>query len=73
MPYRKATLHRMSPEARKLARLIGDLDSVTRRLKNFLSVVQELELWARAAQAQAKAAERKARQDIGERKGVAFD
>ena len=50
MPMRKKTLRRMSPQARKLAKLIGDLESVTRRLKNYLADVQELELWARAAQ-----------------------
>ena len=57
MPMRKKTLRRMSPEARKLARLIGDLESVTKRLKNYLPIVQELELWAKAAQAQKRPAE----------------
>ena len=56
-PMRKKTLRRMSPEARKFAKLIGELESLTRRLKNYLPVVQELELWARAAQAQKKAQE----------------
>jgi len=58
VPMRKKTLRRMSPEARRLARLIGDLESVTRRLKNYLPVVQKLELWAKAAQAQRKAEDR---------------
>jgi hypothetical protein len=49
----------MSPEARKLAKLIADLESVTRRLKNYLAIVQELELWAKAAQAQKKATQDK--------------
>ncbi|MBA7620270.1 hypothetical protein ES703_27616 [subsurface metagenome] len=49
---RKATIRRMTPEARKLARLINDLDSVKRRLKNFLPVVSELELWAESAKNQ---------------------
>ena len=55
MPMRKKTLRRMSPQTRKLAKLIGDLESVTRRLKNYLADVQELELWAKAAKAQKKA------------------
>lgn len=58
-PMRKKTLRRMSPEARKLAKLIADLESVTRRLKNYLAIVQELELWAKAAQAQKKATQDK--------------
>jgi hypothetical protein len=44
----------MSPKARKLAKLIGELQSVTRRLKNYLAEVEELELWARAAQEREK-------------------
>ena len=59
MPMRKKTLRRMSPKARKLAKLIGDLESVTKRLKNYLADVQELELWARAAQERKRAEERK--------------
>ncbi|MBW2673825.1 MAG: hypothetical protein JRD89_10495 [Deltaproteobacteria bacterium] len=55
MGYRRITLRRMPPETRRLARLINDLDSVNRRLKNYLAVVQELELWAKAAQARKKA------------------
>lgn len=53
-PMRKKTLRRLPLETRKLARLIGELESVQRRLKNFLPVVQDLELWARAAQAKEK-------------------
>lgn len=52
MAYRKKTLRRMSPKARQYAKLVTDLESVTRRLKNYLPTVQELELWARAAQAE---------------------
>ena len=54
MSYRSSTLRRLPPHTRKLARLINDLDSVERRLKNYLETVRELELWAKTAQAQAK-------------------
>lgn len=54
MAYRKATLRRLPPETRKLARLINDLDSIERRLKNYLETVRELELWAKAAKKQAE-------------------
>lgn len=45
---RKKTIRQMSPESRKLARLINDLDSVSRRLKNYLPIIQRLELDSRA-------------------------
>ena len=48
MALRKKTLRRMSPVARKLARLIGELDSVSRRAKNLLAEVQRLELDSQA-------------------------
>jgi hypothetical protein len=48
MAYRKRTTRRMQPESRKLARLINDLQSVTTRLKNFLPVIQQMELESRA-------------------------
>lgn len=54
MTYRKVTLRRLPPETRKLAKLINDLASVERRLKNYLETVRELELWAKTAQARAK-------------------
>ena len=48
MAYRKKTLRTMSPTARKVARLAGELDSVTRRLKNLIPELQQLELDSRA-------------------------
>lgn len=48
MAYRKRTLRSMSPTARKVARLIGELDSVARRLKNIIPDIQRLELDSRA-------------------------
>ena len=43
MAYKKRTLRKMSPTTRKVARLIGELDSVTRRLKNLIPDIQRLE------------------------------
>ena len=48
MAYRKKTLRRMSPTARKVARLAGELDSVTRRLKNLVPDLQRLDLDSQA-------------------------
>jgi hypothetical protein len=43
MAYRKATLRKMSPVTRSVARLVGELSSVTRRLKAVLPDIQKLE------------------------------
>lgn len=48
MAYRKKTLRSMSPTTRKVARLIGELDSVKRRLKNLVPELRTLELESRA-------------------------
>ena len=48
MAYRKKTLRTMSPVTRKVARLAGELDSVSRRLKNLIPELQQLELDSRA-------------------------
>lgn len=48
MAYRSKTIRRMPPKTRKLARLIGDLDSVSRRLKNMLPEIQTAEMFERA-------------------------
>ena len=48
MAYRKKTLRRLTPEARKLAKLIGELESVSRRLKSLVPVVERLEIDIRA-------------------------
>lgn len=48
MGMRKRTLRSMTPEARKLARLVGELESATRRIKNMLPNIQVMEMWARA-------------------------
>lgn len=44
MPYRKKTLRNMSPQARKYARLCNDLESVLRRMKNYLPEVMKMSL-----------------------------
>jgi hypothetical protein len=59
----------MSPKARKLAKLIGELQSVTRRLKNYLAEVEELELWAKAAQERQKVEGQKAFKEAAHRCG----
>ena len=51
MTYRKKTLRTMSPTARKVARLIGELNSVSRRLKNLIPELQQLDLDSQALKA----------------------
>jgi len=48
MAFRKKTLRLMSPTARKVARLCGELDSVSRRLHNLIPDLQRLDLESRA-------------------------
>lgn len=50
MPARKKTLRRMPEQTRKLARLIGELESTARKLKNHMDKVWSLELDSRALQ-----------------------
>lgn len=50
MAYRKKTLRSMSPVTRELARLIGEIDSISRRGKNLVSKIQALEIDSRALQ-----------------------
>jgi len=55
---RKATLRRMPPVTRKYAKLLGELESVLRRGKNMVEVIQRLELDSQAlAHAKEKAKE----------------
>jgi len=44
MAYRKKTLRSMLPTTRKVARLIGESESVTKRLKNLMPELRRLEL-----------------------------
>ena len=46
--FRKATLRKMSPETRKYAKLLNDLESVLRRGKNMVEEISRLELDSRA-------------------------
>ena len=48
MAFRKKTLRTMSPTARKVARLAGELESISRRLKNLIPELQRLDLDSRA-------------------------
>lgn len=48
MALRKKTLRKMSPTARKVARLAGEAESVARRLKNLIPDIQQLELDSQA-------------------------
>jgi len=48
MAYRKKTLRVMSPTARKVARLIGEQESIAKRLKNLIPDIQRLDLDSRA-------------------------
>lgn len=48
MVMRKKTLRRLSPVARKVARLAGEAGSLERRLKNMVTEIQRLELDSRA-------------------------
>ena len=51
MAYRKNTLRLMFPTTRKVARLIGELDSVTRRLKNLMPEIKRIEFESQALKA----------------------
>jgi len=48
MSYRKRTLRKLTPEARKLAKAISGLESVSRKLKNLVPIVERLEVDLRA-------------------------
>lgn len=48
MAYRKKTLRTMSPVTRELARLVGEHQSVGRRLKNLVEKIHHLEFEAQA-------------------------
>lgn len=48
MAYRKKTLRVMSPTARKVARLVGELESVATRFKNVIPDIQSLDLDSKA-------------------------
>ena len=48
MAYRKKTLRRMQPVTRRYARIINELDSVLRRLRNLTEDIARLEADSRA-------------------------
>lgn len=57
MAYRKKTLRSMLPTTRKVARLIGELESVDRRIKNLIPELQRMELDAIALRNSMKGAD----------------
>ncbi len=48
MAFRKRTLRTMSPTARKVARLAGEIESAATRLKNMIPELQTLDLESQA-------------------------
>ena len=46
--YKKKTLRQLPPITRRYARILNDLDSVIRRLKNLTEVIDSLEFDSRA-------------------------
>lgn len=68
MAYRKSTLRSMSPTTRKVARLIGEQESIARRFKNLVPEIRRLELdsqaLANAKQAPVKAILRKVQEEM---------
>ena len=52
MPKRKSTIRKMRgyPTARKYHHLLLELSSISRRLESFAVEIEDLEMWANAAQ-----------------------
>jgi hypothetical protein len=48
MAFKKHTLRTMSPTARKVARLIGEQESIAKRLKNLVPDIQQLDADSKA-------------------------
>lgn len=48
MAYRKATLRKLPPVTRKVAKLLNELESIHRKLRNALPQIEGLERWHRA-------------------------
>jgi len=48
MAYRKRTLRKLTPEARRLAKAISELGGISRKLKNLVPIVERLEIDLRA-------------------------
>lgn len=62
MPYLRKTLRKMPPHTRKMARMLNELESVHRRLRNQMDSLQTLELYARASMRATEAQEKGANQ-----------
>ena len=57
MPYLRKTLRNMPPHTRRVARLLNELESVHRRLRNTMDAMALQELFARASMRATKAEE----------------
>jgi hypothetical protein len=64
--YKKKTLRTMMPATRQYARILNDLDSVLRRLKNLREAIASLELDSRALHAQQQYHEARRKSDDAE-------
>ena len=67
MAYKRKTLRTMPPKTRRLARLINELDSTVRRLKNVLPDVADAEIAERAMFNQLRAAKSAAEKAVDEK------
>lgn len=66
MAYKRKTLRTMPPKTRRLARLINELDSTLRRLKNILPDIADAEIAERAMFNQVRAAKSGPAQDAAD-------
>ena len=71
MAFRKRTLRRMSPTARKVARLAGEASSLATRLKNLIPELQQLDLDSQALQTAKQADTTRVKQKLEMIKSVA--
>ena len=55
MAYRKLTIRRMKPVTREGAKILNDLDGIRRRMKNWLTKVDDIEMDSRALDAMNRA------------------
>ena len=66
MTYKKKTLRNLPPKSRKYARLINELDSTSRRLKNLLTDIRDAELAERAMFNQQKHTQKPSKEALDE-------
>jgi conjugal transfer/entry exclusion protein len=71
MAFRKKTLRTMSPTARKVARLAGEIESAATRLKNMIPELQSLDLESKALKTATQLDTKAAKRELEMIKGVA--